>query len=340
MKFIEYGENYGQGFFAEEANSHLESQNKFESHNKNEKEVTDTLRPFLKWAGGKNQILPVIREKYPPQLGKSVFKYAEPFVGGGAILFDILNNYNMKEIYISDINAELINTYKVVRDSIDMLIIKLDVFQKEYMRLDSKKREEYYFNKRNLFNSLKNSFSKSDEIEKAGLFIFLNRTCFNGLYRVNKQGFFNVPMGKYKKPTICDERNLRNISKAIQNINIVCADYKNSYDFIDENTFVYFDPPYRPITESSSFTSYHEQPFDDESQKELAEFFSALDKKGAKVLLSNSDPKNSDRNDNFFEILYNGYKIDRVGVTRSINCNGRSRGKISELLISNDKRGR
>ncbi|MCQ4726811.1 DNA adenine methylase [Anaerotignum faecicola] len=297
------------------------------------------LRPFLKWAGGKSQILPIIRSKYPDELGKKISKYAEPFVGGGAVLFDILNFYSLKEIYISDINAELINTYQVIRDEIDALISALTEFQDDYILLNEEKRKECYIEKRTRFNSLKDSFGASDNIEKAALFIFLNRTCFNGLYRVNKSGYFNVPAGKYKNPTICDEKNLRNISEAIKNINIVCADYQKSYDFIDENTFVYFDPPYRPITESSNFTSYTEKLFDDKSQMELAEFINSINKKGAAILLSNSDPKNSDYNDDFFDALYNSYNIDRVGVTRSINCNGRSRGKISELLITNHKAG-
>lgn len=291
------------------------------------------IKPFLKWAGGKNQLIKEIGRYYPFDNG--IVKYAEPFVGGGAVLFDILNKYDLQEIYISDINAELINTYKVIRNDIDKLVEQIFVMQEEFIPSDAKHRKAYYMNKRDRFNDLKVNGNCTVNIEKAALMIFLNKTCFNGLYRVNKKGRFNVPMGSYKNPMICDEANLRAISKKLQNVTIVCGDYKKSADFIDENTFVYFDPPYRPLTSTASFTAYTENLFSDNDQIELAEFIDTLTKKGTKIILSNSDPKNSDSNDEFFDSIYSSYRIKRVDANRMINCNGEARGKIKELLISN-----
>ena len=165
--------------------------------------------------------------------------------------------------------------------------------------------------------------------------IFLNRTCFNGLYRVNKKGLFNVPMGDYKNPKICDEENLINISEKLKNVDIIHGDYKKSYDFIDENTFVYFDPPYRPLNQTSSFTSYTEYTFGDKEQVEFSEYFKLLNEKGAKLLLSNSDPKNENIEDNFFDDLYKEFDISRIEASRAINSNGGKRGKITEILVNN-----
>lgn len=292
------------------------------------------VKPFLKWAGGKGQLLKEIEQYYPFENGK-ITKYAEPFVGGGAMLFDILSKYDLKEVYISDINAELINTYRIIRDDIDELIALLQTMQSEFIPKDTEQRKTYYLSKRERFNDLKVNGDESVNIEKAALMIFLNKTCFNGLYRVNKKGLFNVPMGAYKKPLICDENNLRAVSKKLQKVTIVCGDYKISADFIDQNTFVYFDPPYRPITDTASFTAYTENLFNDDEQIELAHFVDEMDKKGAKIVISNSDPKNSNTDDDFFDNIYSSHKIKRVEATRMINCNSEARGKIKELLISN-----
>ena len=292
------------------------------------------VKPFLKWAGGKGQLLKEI-EKYYPFEEKIITKYAEPFVGGGAVLFDILSKYDLEEVYISDINNELINTYVIIRENVEELIELLEKYQREYIPLEAEKRKEYYIKKRDRFNNLKVNGNKNKSTEKAALMIFLNKTCFNGLFRVNKKGFFNVPMGSYKNPLICDEKNLREVSEKLQNIKIVCGDYRESEDFIDKNTFVYFDPPYRPLTETASFTAYTENLFSDEEQIELAEFVECMHKKGAKVVVSNSDPKNSNTKDDFFDNIYSAHKIKRVEATRMINCNSESRGKIKELLISN-----
>lgn len=189
--------------------------------------------------------------------------------------------------------------------------------------------------KRTRFNDLKINGDEAVNIEKAALMIFLNKTCFNGLYRVNKKGLFNVPMGAYKNPLICDEINLRSVSQKLQNVEILCDDYKKLLNFIDKNTFVYFDPPYRPITDTANFTAYTENVFNDDKQIELANFVELIHKKGAKIVVSNSDPKNSDAEDNFFDDIYSSHKIKRVEAARMINCNSEARGKIKELLISN-----
>ncbi len=294
----------------------------------------NNVKPFLKWAGGKGQLLSEI-EKFYPFESEKITKYAEPFVGGGAVLFDILNKYSLKEIYISDINAELINTYKTIRDNAEELISLLRRMQEEFIPKETDYRRAYYLSKRKRFNDMKINEEPEVNLEKAALMIFLNKTCFNGLYRVNKKGFFNVPMGSYKNPIICDENNLRAVSRKLKNITIVCDDYKKSADFIDENTFVYFDPPYRPITDSANFTAYTEYAFNDYEQIELAEFVNEMHRKGAKVVVSNSDPKNSNEEDNFFDDIYALHKIKRVNATRMINSNASGRGKIKELLISN-----
>ena len=293
-----------------------------------------TVKSFLKWAGGKGQLLKEIEKYYPFEDG-NITKYAEPFVGGGAVLFDVLSKYDLKEIYISDINAELINTYRIIRNDIDALARVLSVMQTEFVPMDTESRKAYYMQKRERFNDLKVNGDENINIEKAALMIFLNKTCFNGLYRVNKKGLFNVPMGAYKNPLICDEKNLRAVSEKLQNVKIVCGDYKESDDFIDENTFVYFDPPYRPITDTASFTAYTENLFNDEEQIELAHFVDDMHRKGAKIVISNSDPKNSNTEDDFFDNIYSAHKIKRVEATRMINCNSEARGKIKELLISN-----
>lgn len=295
---------------------------------------SSSIKPFLKWAGGKGQLLKEIEKYYPFEDGK-ITKYAEPFVGGGAVLFDILNKYDLKELYISDINTELINAYCIIRDAINALIEMLLYLQNDFIPLDTDERKAYYMKKRERFNDLKVNGDETINIEKAALMIFLNKTCFNGLFRVNKKGLFNVPMGAYKNPLICDENNLRAVSEKLQRVTIVCGDYRESAEFIDENTFVYFDPPYRPITDTASFTAYTENLFNDEEQIELAKFVDDMHRKGSKIVISNSDPKNSNAEDDFFDNIYSAHKIKRVEATRMINCNSEARGKIKELLISN-----
>ena len=293
-------------------------------------------KPFIKWVGGKGQLLSEINKLYPVELGKNINKYAEIFLGGGAVLFDILSKYKLDEVYISDKNLELINTYKSIRDNVDILIKSLKEMEEQYIPLNNEDRKIYYYEKREEYNSLKIN-SEMNNIEKAILFIFLNKTCFNGLYRVNKKGKFNVPMGAYKKPKICDEENLKNVSLVLKKVKIIYADYRESEKFIDDKTFVYIDPPYRPLNITSSFTSYTENDFNDKEQIELAEYINVLNKKGAKIVISNSDPKNNDIDDNFFDKLYKNYNINRVKATRMLNSNASLRGAINELLITNYK---
>lgn len=295
--------------------------------------INNEAKPFLKWAGGKGQLLTEIGKYYPFAEKKHIKKYAEPFVGGGAVLFDVLNKHTVDEVYISDINAELINTYITIRDNSDELISRLKTMESDYLAKDADARKKAYLEARARFNALKRDGIR--DAEAASLMIFLNRTCFNGLYRVNKAGDYNVPMGAYKNPQICNEDNLLNVSKKLQNANIVCGDYKDSASFIDDKTFVYFDPPYRPLTKTANFTSYTEQLFDDNKQLELANFVQDLDNRGALIVISNSDPKNTDENDNFFDDAYSKQNIRRVAANRMINRNSDARGKINELLITN-----
>ena len=298
-----------------------------------EKEHVIALKPFVKWVGGKSQLINEL-EKMLPADGEKVFtKYCEPMVGGGALFFNILSKYDIEQFYISDINAELINAYQVIKSDVDSLIEKLQEMQMLFYPMNENGRKFYYYSIRDKFNKLQ--LHETTIIEKAAYFIFLNKTCFNGLYRVNRKGQFNVPMGAYKNPMICDEENLRNINKVLQNVTIVCGDYSLSQQFIDKDTFVYLDPPYRPLSETSAFTSYNSDTFDDNEQIRLAKFIDEVNASSAKIVLSNSDPKNVNPEDTFFDELYKAYQIKRVSATRMINSKADNRGKINELLICN-----
>ena len=290
-----------------------------------------TVKPFVKWAGGKSQLLNEIRAKYP----ETIDKYCEPFVGGGAVLLDVLANRHPEEVLINDINAELVNTYMQIKNNVDELIILLSDMQENFWAKNDIDRKAMYLTKRERFNDLKVNGDEQINLEKAALFIFLNKTCFNGLYRVNSKGLFNVPMGAYKNPPICDAENLRLISQLLQHVQIKCGDYSECAEFIDENTFVYIDPPYRPLTATASFTSYSENEFGDKQQIELGRFVDEISAKGAKVVASNSDPKNADTGDDFFDDLYSSYSISRVSAKRMINSKASNRGSINELLICN-----
>lgn len=298
-----------------------------------EKSKSVTLKPFVKWVGGKSQLVEQIEQMLPSDGEKTLTKYAEPMVGGGALFFSILSKYDFEKLYISDINAELINAYQAVKNDVENLIAKLNEMQMLFLPMDENGRKYFYYTVRERFNST--TLTEETAIEKAAQFIFLNKTCFNGLYRVNRKGQFNVPMGAYKNPTICDDENLRNIHEALQNVTIVCGDYTLSKSFIDKDTFVYLDPPYRPISETSAFTAYSTDAFDDNEQIRLAKFIDEINNSGAKIVLSNSDPKNVNEEDNFFDDLYKNYKINRVEASRAINSKGDKRGKINELLICN-----
>ena len=295
----------------------------------------EQVKPFVKWAGGKGSLIPQLKNFYPFGLeNKTINKYIEPFVGGGAILINILQKYQIKEAYAFDINLDLINCYNVIKTDVENLIKELAIKEKEFIKLEQEEKQKYFYNIRKEYNSYKVKENELN-VKRATEFIFLNRTCFNGLYRVNKNGEFNVPCGKYKNPTICDSDNLRKLSYLIKNVVFQYGDYKKSEKYVDSKTFVYFDPPYRPLSITSGFTSYTKEDFDDENQKELANFFKKLDAKNAKLMLSNSNPKNINKNDDFFEKIYKGFNINEVYAKRMINSNAKGRGEISELLITN-----
>ena len=295
---------------------------------------TCLARPFLKWAGGKGQLIGDIEPRLPVDLPEGkIDKYVEPFVGGGAVFFYIAQKYaSIKRFYLFDINQDLINCYIAVKENVELLIDELARIEEEFLRLNKVKQKQYYLKIRKSFNSVKDfDFG----IQTTAKFIFLNKTCFNGLYRVNKKGLFNVPFGSYKRPTICAAENLRRASAVLQKAEIICGDFLSSKRFINLKTFVYFDPPYRPLNATASFTSYAKGSFSEEDQKRLAMYYKKLDTKGAKLMLSNSDPQNEDPEDNFFEKHYNGFKIDVVKATRAINCKATGRGQINELIIMN-----
>lgn len=291
------------------------------------------VKPFLKWAGGKSQLISDIEKVMPQSLVSSKFTYIEPFVGSGAVLFWMLNNFpNLEKAIINDINEDLINTYNIIKNEPHSLIEILAIFQSEYHHLEGNtdKKKEYYYEKRVLFNS-----RKATKIEQAALFIFLNRTCFNGLYRVNRKNEFNVPMGSYKRPMICDKDNILAVSEALQKVEILCGDFEQTLPYATENTLFYFDPPYKPLSETSSFNSYAKDDFNDDEQIRLRDFCRQLDYLNHTWILSNSDVKGKNETDNFFDDLYADFQIKRVFAKRSINANPEKRGVLTELLITN-----
>ncbi|MFN4145022.1 MAG: DNA adenine methylase [Runella sp.] len=290
-------------------------------------------KPFLKWAGGKTQLINDIEKALPKDISKDKFTYIEPFVGSGAILFWVLNNFpNLKKAVINDINEDLINTYKTIASKPKELISILQILQNEFYGLEGKdeQKKEYYYSKRELYNK-----RKEEQSGQAALFIFLNRTCFNGLYRVNRKNEYNVPMGSYKRPTICDKENILAVSQALQKVEILCGDYEETLNYADDNTLFYFDPPYKPLSETSSFNSYAKYEFNDAEQIRLRDFCHKLDSLNHTWILSNSDVKGKDENDNFFDDLYSDFIIQRVDARRSINANPEKRGALKELLITN-----
>jgi DNA adenine methylase len=289
-----------------------------------------SAKPFLKWAGGKTQLINDIHRALPREVTKERFTYIEPFVGSGAILFWMLTNFpKLEKAVINDINADLINTYRIIASKPKELVSILQILQNEFHNLDGKDEEkkEYYYNKRELYNT-----RKDEQSVQAALFIFLNRTCFNGLYRVNKNNGYNVPMGSYKKPTICDEQNILAVSNALQKVEILCGDYESTLKEVTSNSFFYFDPPYKPLSNTSSFNSYAKDEFNDEEQIRLKNFCINLEKLGHKWILSNSDVKGKDANDNFFDEIYSEFSILRVKARLSINANPEKRGELGVPL--------
>lgn len=292
-------------------------------------------KPFLKWAGGKGQLLDTFDKIFPQELIEGKIKtYIEPFVGGGAVLFHILQNYKIEKAQINDINKELINCYRCIKADVEEVIKPLSILEKEY--LSSENRNKYFYNVRERYNQI--HLNGHYDYEKCADFIFLNHTCFNGLYRVNKEGKFNVPHGKYKKPLICDKENLRLCSQLLQKVEINFGSYEQVLEKADANTFLYFDPPYRPLLENNSFVSYDKAGFDDIDQIKLSQNYRNLDKQNCLLMLSNSDPKNINEKDNFFDDLYKSFNIERVYAKRMINCQANKRGNITEIVVTNYKR--
>jgi len=293
----------------------------------------NSARPFLKWAGGKTQLISDIEKALPINLTQTNFTYIEPFVGSGAVLFWILNNFpKLEKAVINDINEDLVNTYKIIASKPKELVSILEILQNEFHALEGNEdyKKLYYYAKRNLYNS-----RKEEQSGQAALFIFLNRTCFNGLYRVNKKNEYNVPMGSYKRPTICDKENLFAVSNLLQKVEILCGDFEQTLPHASKNTLFYFDPPYKPLNETSSFNSYAKDEFNDNEQIRLRNFCSKLDILNHIWILSNSDVKGQNETDNFFDELYSDFHIQRVGARRSINSNPNKRGVLTELLITN-----
>ena len=292
-------------------------------------------KPFLKWAGGKGQLIDAFDNMFPQELINGKIKtYIEPFVGGGAVLFHILQNYKIEKAYINDINKELINCYRCIKADVEEVIKPLSILENKY--LSSEDRAKYFYNVRERYNQI--HLNGHYDYEKCADFIFLNHTCFNGLYRVNKEGKFNVPHGKYKNPLICDKENLRLCSQLLQKVEISFGDYRQALSNADKDSFVYFDPPYRPLIENNSFISYDKSGFDDNDQIELSQNYKKLDRQNCLLMLSNSDPKNTNENDNFFDDLYKGFSIERVYAKRMINCQASKRGNITEIVVMNYKR--
>jgi DNA adenine methylase len=304
-----------------------------------------TAKPFLKWAGGKTQLLKSIENLLPYEIRKSkrINQYLEPFVGGGALFFYLSTYYKIKQSFLYDINKELILVYNVIKNDPDDLINELSILEKNFIKYDDEKRKEIYLDIRKSFNHDLTDFdfnNYSDKhVKRASQTIFLNKTSFNGLFRLNKKGEFNVPMGKYKNPKIYDYENVVNVSRILKSVKIFNTTFLDSEEIIDEKSLVYLDPPYRPLNKTSNFTSYSENEFNDENQIELAKYFHRITNKGAYAILSNSDPKNEDPNDNFFDELYKEFNITRVKAKRFINRDPEKRGSINEIIVTNYQNG-
>jgi len=282
--------------------------------NKNKKKRLPT--PFLKWAGGKRQLLPQMQKYFPSNFNQ----YIEPFVGGGAVFLFLYNEGFLKnKTFLIDTNEDLINTYKVVKNNVEDLIDDLKIHVND---------KDYYYSVREKDRN-QEIYNKMTFIEKASRIIYMNKCCYNGLYRVNSKGQFNVPFGKYKNPKFCDGENLRSVSLALKNVELVHGSFEKVLNFAKKDDFIYFDPPYHPLSATSSFTSYTKDDFGMKYQEKLFEIFQELDKRRCKLMLSNSFS-------DFIRGLYEDYNKIELKATRAINCDATKRGKIKEILIVND----
>ncbi len=290
-------------------------------------------KPFIKWVGGKGQLIEQLEALLPADFSeRENVTYIEPFVGGGAMLFYMLQTYpNIKSAVINDINPDLTLCYQVVRDYPTELIKSLNVIQSDYYALQTEEeRKAFFLQQRERFNS-----KSLNEIDNTTLFFFLNRTCFNGLYRVNKSGKFNVPFGKYTTPTICDSATICADSKLLQKVDIMTGDFEQTFAKIKGNTFFYFDPPYRPLSNTSSFNDYTKEDFNDNAQFRLKLFCDRLSENGVNFMLSNSDCLGKNGTDRFFDDLFIDYSIERVWASRNVNAIASKRGKLTEIVVDN-----
>jgi len=298
--------------------------------------------PFLKWAGGKRQLIEDIESRLPGELGTDGNRrYAEPFVGSGVLMFHLFEKELIDDALISDLNKDLVNAYRTIREDVSGVISCLESIQERYDESSQENRKESYFSIRKEFNDRRATFDydsySTDWCLHSAQMIYLNKTGFNGLFRVNKSGHFNVPPSDLKNKTILNEENLLDVSRVLQNVEIRTGDFSECSSWVEPGSFVYFDPPYRPI-EKTSFTTYSTNVFDDSEQERLANFAKELCSRGVRVMVSNSDPTNTDAEDDYFERIYSsadGFSLHKVNAIRSINSKGGGRGPISELLITN-----
>lgn len=299
-----------------------------------------SVKPFIKWAGGKTQLIPQL-EKHLPENMDRFDTYVEPFIGGGALFYHMAAKHNFKKLVINDFNPDLVNVYRVIQKQPKKLLTVLEEFQKDYLSKSEDERKEFYYSMREQFNNVKTGVSydvkvlNTEHVLLAGLFILLNKTCFNGLYRVNSKGLFNVPFANPKTLFIVDEENIMAVSKLLQKAVILCGDYRNVEPYLDGKTFIYLDPPYRPVAASDRGNIYVKDAFNDEAQAELASWCGKMDSKGVKFMLSNSDPTMADPEDKFFEELFKDFNIHTVYAKRMINRDGSARGQIREILVTN-----
>ena len=295
-------------------------------------------RPFLKWVGGKTQLLPHIDANAPAQLKAGEMKtYLEPFLGGGSVFFHIAQRYLVDRLIISDNNQDLIWAYKTVRNNVNYVVDALADFQEIFWALSTEDRSKMYYATRDAFNAKRTEASEdvAFRVERTAQLIFLNKTCFNGLYRVNASGGFNVAFGRYDKPPICDADNLEACSKVLSKAEIRLCDFGDVLQSVGGDSFIYLDPPYRPLSVTANFTSYSPTNFDAMEQQRLATHCLELDKRQSRLMISNSDPKNNNPDDRYFEDTYPHFRITTLSANRMVNCKTDRRGKISELLITN-----
>lgn len=296
--------------------------------------------PFIKWAGGKSKLAPIIENRIEKSIGfENIEHYIEAFTGGGALFFYLIERHKFETITLIDINIELINTYRAIKKQPYLLMEILDEMQLTYNTLPSEDEKSiYYYSIRAQFNELedKNFLNKTIDYNRSAQFVFLNKTCFNGLYRENSKGKYNVPFGKRKEVNLYELNNILEINTLLQNVNIVAGDYTLAKDYLSPNTLVYFDPPYRPITGTAAFTAYTKGGFNDDNQRELAKFCRYISDNDSFFALSNSDPYNGNIKDNFFDNLYRGFEIHRIHAARAIAARSSSRKSVTEMLIVNE----